>query len=351
MSGLQFKEVEIFCGTGGVGKTTLATSRALVLSQQGIKVLLITIDPAKRLKQVLGLSDSTQGVIQTIPLTHFHIEGASSFDALLMNPRSTLARIASQSAEASDLNNPIINILSKPYGGMNEIMAIIEVQYQINTGLYDCVILDTPPGKHFIDFLQSSKKIVQFFDKSFVEIFKFLGKRITSKGEKPKKRLLSIIVQSGVKKLLTYLEKVTGKGFVDDFIDAVSGLYRNREAFLTALKFQEDLKKTSFSNWFLVTSVEQGKTQEAIGLKNEALKFMHKDSFLLINKSLSPYLEDWNPKNNGDTGLFKLCNSMKARENEIKEGSKEGYKDVLFFPEVLGATPISHVVELAQSWK
>ena len=350
MSAIHHKNIEIFCGTGGVGKTTLATSRALFLSQAGKKVLLITIDPAKRLKQVLGLDGSTEGTVQSIPLSHFELEEEKSFDALLMSPRATLARIASQSQDASDLENPIVNILTKPYGGMNEIMAIIEVQYHINTKIYDCVILDTPPGKHFIDFLQSTKKIVQFFDKSFVEIFKFLGKRITKKGEKPKKGFLSLIVQSGVKKLLGYLEKVTGKDFVDDFIEAISGLYRNKEAFLTALKFQEDLKKPHFSNWFLVTSVEQGKSEEAAGLKNQALKFMHSDSYLLINKSLSPYLEKWHPDNN-DTHLLKLANSMKARENAIKEGSKEGYKDVMFFPEVLGSTPVSHVLELTQKWK
>jgi len=350
MSDLAYKNIEIFCGTGGVGKTTLATSRAYELGRKGVRVLLITIDPAKRLKQVLGLKDEKQGEVQKILASHFDAREEFSFDALLMSPRATLSRIASQSEDGADLDNPIVNILTKPYGGMNEIMAIIEVQYQINTGLYDCIVLDTPPGKHFIDFLQSSKKIVQFFDKSFVEIFKFLGKRITKKGEKPKKSLLSIIVSSGVKKLLSYLEKVTGKDFVEDFIDAVSGLYRNREAFLTALKFQEDLKKPSFSNWFLVTSVEQGKSSEAMGLKNEALKFMHKDSYLLINKSLSPYLGQWTPKAD-DTGLIKLCNSMKARENAIKEVAKEGYKSVLFFPEVLGATPISHVLELADNWK
>jgi anion-transporting ArsA/GET3 family ATPase len=349
MKTLKHKQIEVFCGTGGVVKTTLATSRALKLSLEGVKVLLITIDPAKRLKQVLGLDSNQEGEIQKIPVSHFQQEGDKSFDALLMSPRSTLTRIASQSEDAADLDNSIVNILTKPYGGMNEIMAIIEVQYQINTGKYDCVVLDTPPGKHFIDFLQSSKKIVQFFDKSFVEIFKFLGKRITKKGENPSKGFLSVIVRSGVKKLLSYLEKVTGKDFVDDFIDAVSGLYRNREAFLTALKFQEDLKSNNFSNWFLVTSVEQGKTQEAQGLKSQALRFMHEDSYLLINKSLSPYLESWSPKSN-DTGLLKLCNSMKARENAIKEGSKEGYKDVLFFPEVLGPTPISHVLELTQNW-
>ena len=59
---------------------------------------------------------------------------------------------------------------------MNEIMAIIEVQKHIQSDIYDVIVLDTPPGKHFLDFLNATKKIDKFFDKSFIEIFKFFGK-------------------------------------------------------------------------------------------------------------------------------------------------------------------------------
>lgn len=340
---IPYKKIELFCGTGGVGKTTLATSRALVLSQQGVKVLLITIDPAKRLKQVLGLEEDKAGEVTSLESLGDDFKNMS---ALLMNPRTTLQRMAQLSQEGESLDNPIVNILTKPYGGMNEIMAIIEVQYQLSTNQYDCIVLDTPPGKHFIDFLESSKKIQQFFDKSFVEIFKFFGKRI---GDSEKTGFLSLLVQSGIKKLLKYLEKVTGESFVDEFVDAVSGLYRNRTSFTDALDFQRDLKKQEFSNWFLVTSVEQQKVSEADHLKAGAESFMHEDSYLLVNKSLSPFLNTWQPSDE-HLGLVKLRNSMKARENAIKEISTKGFKSVLYFPEVLGPEPMTHVKDLSLTW-
>ncbi len=342
------KRIEIFCGTGGVGKTTLATSRALKLAQSGKKVLLITIDPAKRLKQILGLEKAEEG--QVIQLSN-EVFGPNSdnISALLMSPKATLQRMANLSGAGEGLDNPIINILTRPYGGMNEIMAIIEVQYQLSTNSFDSIVLDTPPGKHFIDFLESTQKIYQFFDKSFVDIFKYLGKKFTNENEKVKTGLLSLLVQTGVKKLLKYLGKVTGEDFVDEFIDAISGLYRNRMAFTDALAFQEHLKKPEESNWFLVTSVDQQKVSEASGLRSGAQKFMHKDSYLVVNKSLTPYLNAWQP-DGSNPSLVKLRDSMKERENAIKGMATEGYKEVLFFPEVLGTEPKSHVNELAQSW-
>jgi len=345
------KPIEIFAGTGGVGKTTLATGRALHLAKQGKKVLLITIDPARRLKQVLGLKDNNLGQIHDIDGALFDSPGIY-FSALLMSPKATLTRMAKSSSNKNELDNPIVNILTRPYGGMNEIMAIIEVQYHLSQNKYDTIILDTPPGKHFIDFLQSSEKIKQFFDKSFVEIFNYMGKKFSHHSDEGKKtKLLSFIVSSGVKKLLKYLEKVTGADFVENFIEAVSGLYINRQSFLDALQFQENLKKKSYSNWFLVTSVEQCKHVEAQELQSEATYFMHEDSYLLVNKSLTPYLNNWRPNPN-NSELIHLRQSMKDRENTIKHLSNIiGHKAEIFFPEVLGARPQEHVKELADTWE
>jgi anion-transporting ArsA/GET3 family ATPase len=338
------KKVEIYCGTGGVGKTTMATARALQLSLLGKKVLLITIDPAKRLKQILKIKDNDDGLINTITLDLFGHDANKSFDAMLMSPRATLQRMASEKNLHAEFESTIIKTLSRPYGGMNEIMSIIEVQVQLEKNLYDTIILDTPPGKHFIDFLEASEKIKNFFDKSFLEIFEYLGKNIS--GTSKTRNFLSMIISTGVKKLLSYLEAVTGADFVREFIDAVLALYKCRDSFLKALTFQEELKKEKFSNWFLVTSVEQQKMNEAQDLKNQAAHFMHKDHFLIINKCLGSFLQQWNPGDNSI--LIHLNQTMTKREHDLQDFASENFSNILKFNEINHPSPVEHVKELAQ---
>ena len=155
-----------------------------------------------------------------------------------------------------------------------------------------------------------------------------------------------MIVSTGVKKLLSYLEAVTGADFVREFIDAVLALYKCRESFLNALKFQEELKKSSFSNWFLVTSVEQQKMTEAQDMKLQAVNFMHKDLFLVMNKCLSNFLTDWDPGKND--ALIHLKKSMTKREQDLQDFASNNFSNVLKFHEINHPSPLEHVKELTQ---
>ncbi len=350
MSPVPAKKIEIFCGTGGVGKTTLSASRALYLASKDKKVLLITIDPARRLKEILNLKEEDSGNIETIPSTFFkeYSQGKDfSFDALLMSPAKTLAKMGKKNNTEEELDNPIIRILTRPHGGMNEILAIVEVQQQLDQGIYDHIILDTPPGKHFIDFLRGTEKIKQFFDKSFIDIFRFLGKSFNQ--EKESRGFLSLLVKTGVKKLLAFLEKVTGKKFVETFIDAIVAIYNNKSSFLEAISFQDQLKEKSYSNWFLVTSVEQQKAGEAEDIQKSASKFMHDDNFMVVNKSLAPYLESWSV-NSSSEFIKALKFSMEEREAALLEYAANNFKNTITFPEILDNSPEIHVIELANRW-
>ena len=84
------KTFELFFGTGGVGKTTISCARAIALCQQGQRVLLMTIDPAKRLKEVLGLSGQSSGEIIRLSCLPGFSPWSGSLDVLLMDPEKTI---------------------------------------------------------------------------------------------------------------------------------------------------------------------------------------------------------------------------------------------------------------------
>ena len=328
------KQVEIFCGTGGVGKTTLAASRALYLARQGKKVLLMTIDPSLRLKQLFNLKDHDAGSIMEAPKELVAVD-RGCLNILLMNNESTLKETLDQ----DPIKNHILATLSMPYSGMNEILSLIELQKHIESKAFDHIVLDTPPGKHFIDFIQSAEKIKHFFDKSFVRLFLSLGES--------NKSFFSTMIEGGIKKVLTYLEKVTGESFVETFIDALITLFKRKDFFLAGLRTPVALENQVDTNWFLVFSVEQQKSQELKLMGKYLTQKTRSNKHLVINKSLKDELHSWNPKN---SQLIDLKESMLKRENALKVIEHGTYDQHLFFPEIIDIEPKVHMEKLCDCW-
>ena len=338
------KKFEIFSGTGGVGKTTIATSRALHLAKKGRRVLLITIDPSKRLKDLLSLKDSEAGKVINIE-NPLNIGQDIKLDALLMSPDQTMKKIAQKSKSEKIKDNRIIKILSKPYGGLNEILSIVELQIQLDSGLYQTIVLDTPPGSHFLDFLESTNKIQTFFDQSFIDIFNYISNNKVQ--IKKGKKFITMIVSGGVKKLIGYLQRVTGPSFIDEFIEAVAAIYDTKDIFLAALSLQQELRDSNTSNWFFVASIDQNKIKEAIDLSSNAKEVIGKDNFIILNKCLDEEFKLWIPENELGT---KLKLSFTTKEKVIKKKIQNKFTKTIEFPEILKISPLDQVLALVENW-
>ena len=325
--------MEIFWGTGGVGKTTLAASRALFLSGQNQKVLLVTIDPSKRLRQVFNIEEDAMGSIVEM----------KDFDLLIFTPEKTFKRILGGNVK-DGLDNRIMNIIMRPYGGMSEIMAALEIQHHLESKRYDTIVLDTPPGRHFVDFAQGTQKINKFFDKKFIEIVKYFTKSVDLKNNK----LFNIVTGTGADKMLKYMKMVTGEQFMEEFVQVVLGLYKNRDVFMRVLDFEKKFQSGEFCHWFLVTSVGRKSLKEIVSLHDELKKNFCCDEYLIVNKSIKSYIDGWSLRD-GDS-LVEIKELLWDEERRIVQLARVSFERVLVFPEILSSSPVGHVEALSRAW-
>ena len=154
--------VIVCCGSGGVGKTTTSAALGLSLALDGRRVAVLTIDPARRLADSLGIGPLGNEP-QRVP-----IEGVV-YDAMMLDMKATWDGVIhrfSPSEEARDriLANRYYQLASTRLAGSHEFMAMQRLYELVESGDYDVVLLDTPPSRHALEFLQAPKRLAGLFD-------------------------------------------------------------------------------------------------------------------------------------------------------------------------------------------
>lgn len=153
----------VCCGSGGVGKTTTAAALALQAADNGRKVVLITIDPAKRLADALGLSGLTNDPAE------IDITGDGQLWAMMLDARATFDNVIRLQARNEDqirriLDNPFYNNIASRLSGSQEYMAAEKLYELFNDSRFDLVVVDTPPTREALDFLDAPQKLMNFLD-------------------------------------------------------------------------------------------------------------------------------------------------------------------------------------------
>lgn len=161
----------VILGAGGVGKTTTAAALAASFAQQGKRAVVITVDPAKRLAQVLGLES-----LSNIPREVMTFENGGRLSALWLDTQSFFEDLVNKYAGSKEkantiLNNRLFKIIQSQLGGIEEYLGVEKVISLGRSGDYDVCILDTPPSRHALDFLESPRHILKFFDKRVLAVF------------------------------------------------------------------------------------------------------------------------------------------------------------------------------------
>jgi anion-transporting ArsA/GET3 family ATPase len=165
----------VCCGSGGVGKTTTSAALALRAAEQGRRVVVLTIDPARRLAQSMGI-ETLDNVPRPVPA----VDGSSggSLEAMMLDMKRTFDEVvesgASPQMAAQILANPFYVAVSSSFAGTQEYMAM-EKLGQLHaearrTGAWDLIVVDTPPSRSALDFLDAPERLSSFLDGRLIRL-------------------------------------------------------------------------------------------------------------------------------------------------------------------------------------
>jgi anion-transporting ArsA/GET3 family ATPase len=155
----------VCCGSGGVGKTTIAAAIGLRAAERGRHVVVLTVDPARRLAQSMGLTslDNTPR-----PVNGIRAEGAGSMHAMMLDMKRTFDEIVESHADpdraAQILANPFYQSLSSSFAGTQEYMAMEKLGQLRRADEWDLIVVDTPPSRSALDFLDAPQRLGRFLD-------------------------------------------------------------------------------------------------------------------------------------------------------------------------------------------
>ena len=258
---LEGSRIVICAGPGGVGKTTTAAALALGLAARGRRVAVVTIDPARRLADALGIEALADEPRRIDPdrLPGFEPIAGGELWAMTLDAKRTfdglIERLAPDAAARDQvLGNPIYQQISTAVAGSHEFTAIAKLHELDADGAYDVVVLDTPPSRNALDFLDAPGRLTSFFQGRAMRLLL----RPAGFGS----RLLG----AGTGAVFAILQRATGVDLLDDvaaFFRALGGMV---DGFSERAARVEELLSDPATRFVLVSSPQPAPRTEALFL-------------------------------------------------------------------------------------
>ncbi len=171
------RRVLVCVGTGGVGKTTIAAALGIAAARRGRRVLVLTIDPARRLADALGAGplDHEERAVPRELLARVGVPEAGSLAATMLDTKRTFDEIVARFSPDAEttariFQNPIYQNLTDALAGSREYSAIEKLHQVAGSDRYDLVVLDTPPARHALDFLDAPRRLTALFDTQLLRV-------------------------------------------------------------------------------------------------------------------------------------------------------------------------------------
>lgn len=279
-------------GPGGVGKTTTAAALGLRAAIAGRKTIVLTIDPAKRLANSLGLesltnqpqriqlvdmlSDQDQPLVEGGELWAMMLDSKQTFDELVY--RLAPDRGALENAR----ENNIYRLLSSALHGMQEYMALEKLHDLYTGGYFDLVVLDTPPTKNALEFLETPGRASQFFDERIIRWF--LPSR-QSKG------LIGRVFNAG-SLAIGLLGKLLGEAFIQDLVEFFETFQYLQETLKNRGDITEIILRDPDTYFFVITSADPRRIKEAVYFHEKLAGLNQKAEVFILNRVIPNFSAD-----------------------------------------------------------
>jgi anion-transporting ArsA/GET3 family ATPase len=253
------RHIIVCCGTGGVGKTTIAAVFAVEGARRGRNAVVVTIDPAKRLANTLGL-DALSNTAHEIDRSRWDATGESPpggrLSALMLDTKSTFDHLvatyaADEAQEQRILANRFYRNVSTALSGTQEYMAMEKLHELHEQGGYDLIVVDTPPTRHALDFLDAPRRLTRLLDN---RIFRLLMM--------PTRAYLRV-ASAAVQRFLRTVSKVVGTEVIDDVVAFFRAFEGMEEGFRERASSVLALLADPTSSFVLVSSPRRDAVDEA----------------------------------------------------------------------------------------
>jgi anion-transporting ArsA/GET3 family ATPase len=256
------QKILVCVGTGGVGKTTVSAALALEAARRGKRALVLTVDPAQRLADALG-AGPLGAEPRPIPAERMRgagIEPRGSLHAMMLDTKRTFDQIVERYAPDEQtlrqiFANPVYQHLTDALAGTREYSAM-EQLYQIHrSGKYDLIVIDTPPARHALDFLDAPRRLTRFLD---TQLLRLLFRPALAMG-----RTGFRLFRVGSATVLRTIERVTGLEFLritSEFLLAFEGML---DGFLERASETERLLRSDVCGFLLVVGPDPLQAEQA----------------------------------------------------------------------------------------
>jgi anion-transporting ArsA/GET3 family ATPase len=246
----------VCCGSGGVGKTTTAAAIGLRAAERGRHVVVLTVDPARRLAQSMGLSslDNTPR-----PVAGVATEAGGSLHAMMLDMKRTFDEIVEQHADpdraAQILANPFYQSLSSSFAGTQEYMAMEKLGQLRRAQEWDLIVVDTPPSRSALDFLDAPQRLSRFLDGKLL--------RLLTAPAKVGGRAYLRVLNAGFGMVTGVLSKILGAQVLRDVQTFVTALDTMFGGFRERADYTYQLLRTPGTSFMVVAAPEPDALREA----------------------------------------------------------------------------------------